>query len=146
MFKSYENGNQEAKPNIRTFSTVLNACAYTNGDKAARIEAFQVSRKVLKEILGGEYGSPNEIVFSTFLKCCSLIPGGHQRDELAASIFHECCSRGLVDVKVILNLRRALSTERLNQVLDGTKLAYGHLEMVSIPKQWKEKVNKNFYK
>jgi len=137
MRKSYADGNHDAKPNTRTLSTILNACAYTNGDEKAKMSAFKVSRRVFKEILGGESGSPNQIVFATFLKCCTLIPSGVKRDELVQSIFNDCCQRGLADVKVIVNLRRLLSPSTLHKVLEGTVLARGMVKIEDIPSNWK---------
>jgi hypothetical protein len=136
MRKAYAEGNLDAKPNTRTLSTILNACAYTDGNEREKMAAFKVSRRVFKEVLGGDSGNPNQIVFATFLKCCTLVPAGSKRDELVESIFHDCCKRGFVDLKVIVNLRRLLSPTTLQKLLEGTVLARGMVRIEDIPSEW----------
>lgn len=138
MLKSYEGGNQDAKPNTRTYSTILNACAYTNGDQTDRAAAFKIARKAFKEILSGDHGEPNQIMFATFMLACKhLVPYGVKRDQLVQFVFKECCQHGLVDIKVILNLRRVLSPSNLNEALQGTPLSNGMIELTDIPLDWR---------
>jgi hypothetical protein len=138
MRNSFQNGNNDAKPNLRTLSTILNACAYTNGDESVRLTAFNISRRVFREILSSD--DVNQIIFATFLKCCALIPPSAQRDSLVESTFQECRQRGMVDVKVILGLRRCLSPQKLKEALDGTSLSSGIISIEDIPPEWRRKL------
>jgi hypothetical protein len=141
MRRSFENGNHDAKPNSRTLSTILNACAYTNGDENDRRTAFNISRRIFKEIINEH--ELNQIIFATFLKCCVLIPPSATRSSLVVSIFNECRHRGMVDVKVLLALRRCLSREESLELLRGTSLASGVISIEDIPHEWRHTVQKN---
>jgi hypothetical protein len=140
MRHSFENGNHDAKPNSMTLSTVLNACAYTNGDEHDRKTAFNISRRIFKEII--KEHELNQIIFATFLKCCALIPPSAARSSLAVSIFNECRHKGMVDVKVILSLRRCLSRTDLLGLLRGTRLESGTISLQDIPQEWRFSVQK----
>lgn len=139
MLEAYQAGNTEAKPNILTYSIVLNACAFTDGPNTDKMAAFKIARKCFKEILGNHV--PSEIIFATFLRACNkLIPPGQKRDQLIQSVFKECCQHGLVSVKVIINLRMALSRPVLNQILHGTNLVDGMINLRDIPYDWRKKL------
>ncbi len=136
MIDSYRRGNTDAKPSDRTYGTVLNACAYTKGGTNAA--AFKVARRCFKEILS--HGQPNSITFSLFiLSCINLVPAGTKRDQLIASVFEECCIRGLVDIKVVLEIRRA-SPKLRNQILQGVNLDNGVIKICDIPEQWRSNI------
>ena len=141
MRNAFDDGNHDAKPNTRTLSTILNACAYSNGSESDKISAFKVARRIFKEILSGDSGNPNQIVFATFLKCCSLIPPGVKRDQLVQSIFTDCRERSLVDVKVIISLRRLLSSDVLQSLLGEPVLARGMVEIGDIPSGWRNNLH-----
>mmetsp|Transcript_12093 Transcript_12093/g.22628 ORF Transcript_12093/g.22628 Transcript_12093/m.22628 type:complete len:186 (-) Transcript_12093:1898-2455(-) len=141
MRRSFENGNHDAKPNSRTLSTVLNACAYTNGDENDRRAAFNISRRIMKEIINEH--DLNQIIFATFLKCCALIPPSAVRSSLAVSMFNECRRRGMVDVKVILGIRRCLSSNELLELFRATSLASGTVSIEDIPYEWRSAVQKH---
>jgi len=64
------------------------------------------------------------------------MPPGPKRDQLVGSVFQECCRHGLVDIKVILNMRRSASSRALNELLKGTKLSSGMIEFGDIPQGW----------
>ena len=101
-----------------------------------------MARRIFKEILSGDSGSPNQIVFATFLKCCSPLipPPGVKRDQLVQSIFTDCRERGLVDVKVIISLRRLLSSDVLQSLLgEQPVLARGMVEIGDTYSEWLEK-------
>lgn len=146
MIESYHRGNGDAKPSLRTYATLLNACAYTEGgnqkDNAA---AFKVARRCFKEGLGGNNGQPNSIFFSLFLmSCLNLVPPGTKRDQLVASVFDECCKRGLVDTKIVLEIRRSSPSLR-QQLLQGSNLENGTFQLNDIPMQWRSNVRRTTY-
>lgn len=138
MIVSYKNGNGDAKPSLRTYGTVLNACAYSNrGSKQDKAAAFKISRRCFKEVISGNNGQPNSMIFSLFiLSCLNLVPAGTKRDQLLASVFDECCKRGLVDTRVVLDIRRSSPTLR-KQLLENTNLENGIIHINDIPQQWR---------
>ena len=142
MIEANEAGNREAAPNVLTYSTILNACAHTNGTNADAQAAFKIARNTMKEILSNH--EPNEIIFATFLQACHrLVPPGERRDQLISSVFRECCQYSMVNVKVILSLRAALSPKKLEQTLEGTGLADGLISFKDIPYKWRKRVRGN---
>ncbi len=143
MRESYENGNKDAKPGITTFSTIINACAYTK--EADKERAFKIARAALKESLGETYGQPNNIVFSTFLAACNnLMKPGEFRDKLVTSVFDESRRRGMVDTNTILQLKRVISPHTLGEVLKETKLTRGDLQLNDIPHEWRSNVRSRY--
>ena len=153
MKESYQKGNKDIKPSIRSYSAVLNACAYTattsqqttisNKDKAT---TFKIARRCFKEILSGHHGQPNSMSFSQFiLSCLTLVGPGTKRDQLIASVFEECCKQGLVDIKIVLEIRRSSPVLR-KQLLErggGANLVGGVIKMEDIPMEWRRNVHLN---
>ena len=144
--ESYHKGNADAKPSVLTYSTLLNACAYTRGTSEDRAAAFQIARSCMKDLLGGSDNgsgsgeSPNNIVFGTFLLACSnLLPPSPERDRWIASSFRECIRLGVVDTKVVLIVRRSASPELVRTLLDGTGLAErgSSVSFESLPEDWR---------
>jgi hypothetical protein len=145
MLKSFKNGNPDAHPTIMTYATILNACAYTQSEEE-KANAFNIARKRMKELLIGE-GNLNlsSIVFGTFLIACETqLPPGNIRDNWICTVFKDCCQRGLVDVKIICMIRRSLPEHILLELLKGTTLAKGHIELEDIPHSWRSKVENKY--
>ncbi len=143
MISAFENGNVDAKPNILTYSTVMNACAYTNGGSHDRFDAFQIARSCLKDVLTSKFGvQPNNILFSAFILAYAKLVSERDNEKnelLIKSTFNECRKLGLVDVRVIMNLRRATSTNLFNEMCMGTQLHMksGRIDIQDIPSEWR---------
>ncbi len=102
-----------------------------------KAQTFKIARQSFKEILSGNHGRPNSMAFSQFIASCrNLVGAGTKRDQLIQSVFEECCQRGLVDVKIILEIRRSSPLLR-RQLLDDVNLADGIIELDDIPYQWR---------
>ena len=137
MIESYQRGNGDAKPSLRTFGTVLNACAFTEGNQKEKAAAFKVARRCFKEALSGNHGQPSSLDFSLFiLSCQNLVPAGTKRDQLIASVFDECCKRGLVSTRIIIDIRRSSPTLR-KKLLQTANLENGIIQNNDIPMQWR---------
>jgi len=160
MLDSYNNGNQQAKPSVITYSAIMNACAYTQGDREDRRAAFRIAQSCLKQIVsgGGNENSsnknnegPNNIVFRTFFTACAnLVPPGDKRNELVRLVFEECCRRGMLDVKIIVNLRRSFSNDLVSslcskassssRISNRDHLARGRIELEDLPLEWRSNI------
>ncbi len=141
MIEDYRQGNHNSKPTIRSYSGVLNACAFTPMDKSTNQEktaAFKIARECFKEILSDSRDErPNSMAFSQFIaSCLNLVAAGTKRDQLVASVFEECCRQGLVDIKIILEIRRS-SPMLKNHLLESVGLADGIIRMEDIPREWR---------
>jgi pentatricopeptide repeat protein len=69
MYQDYQQGNDDAKPNVRSFSTVLSAWAKSRSAKGAeRAEMIFLRMKKLSE--SGKFDTkPNVISYSILLDC-----------------------------------------------------------------------------
>ena len=146
MIDSYNNGNREAKPNMRTYGTLLNACAYAHGGSNQENAAtFKVARRCFKEALnGGKTDKPNSIVFSLFIiSCLNLVPPGTKRDQLIVSVFDECCKRGLVDGRIVMDIRKSSPVLR-RQLLESSNLMDGYVHINDIPVKWRSNIRQNY--
>lgn len=161
MLDSYNNGNQQAKPSVITYSAIMNACAYTQGDREDRRAAFRIAQSCFKQIVrdgndddrcnNNNNNGPNNIVFRTFfIACANLVPPGERRDELVRFVFDECCRRGMLDVKIMVNLRRSFSYDLLSslcsnansssRISNSDHLARGRIELEDLPPEWRSNI------
>ena len=134
MLQDYRSGrNRQAKPSALTYSTILNAAAYTRGSPSDQAEAFRIARSCFRDALSLE--DANGVEFGMFLLACArLSPPGAERDVLVESVFIECCRRGLVNELVLRNVHNAASP-RLQRKLLGRPARDVVYEM--LPKEWK---------
>jgi len=135
--------SKSVKPSINTYSTIMNACAYTKiehgkANNPIAVEAFDISKRCFRQVLHHHSNEMNSVVFNTFLQSCNnLLVPGKNRDELVSSVFKECCQSGLVNIQILVNLRKTLSQSALEDVLEGTTLATGNIQLDDIPWEWR---------
>jgi len=134
MLEDYRSGrNLQAKPSALTYSTILNACAYTRGSARDQAEAFRIARTCFRDVLSLE--QTNGVEFAMFLLACArLSPPGAERDTLVGSVFEECCRRGLVNELVLRNVHNAASPGLQRKILGqhARDMSYANL-----PEEWK---------
>ena len=120
----------------------MNACAYTKGNLDDPRVAFRLTQSCLKQVLSNSRSENdddrhNHIVFRTvFHACANLVPPGQKRNELVTSVFEECRRRGMVDMKVVLNLCCKFSNNMLNgnsKSILAKHLAHGRIEFQGLP-------------
>ena len=138
MVELYENKTLRQPPNTFSYAFLLNACAYTTtGTKEQKLRAFNIGKGAFKKILEMNE-NVTQIHFANFLLSCSnLLPPSENRDKLMTSVFDECQKRGLVDVQVILNIRRSLSPHQKEEALRGTNLGRGRILFDDLPYEWR---------
>lgn len=135
--------SKTAKPSVNTYSTVMNACAYTRIESGQKnhpiaLEAFDISKRCFRQLLQYHAHEMNSVVFNTFLQSCNnLLSPGKNRDALVSSVFKECCQNGLVNIQILVNLRKILSPSALHKALEGTTLAVGNIQPNDIPLDWR---------
>jgi hypothetical protein len=115
--------NVNAKPDIVTCNSLLNACTHdsatTTQEKGAIMDiVVQTLENV--ESNAPKLGWPDHLTYAHVLRCIDnhVVDDLHRRTELAESVFWECCRRGLVSVPVITSLYRVLPWERFADILD----------------------------
>jgi hypothetical protein len=95
---NFRSGKSTLRPDVTTYSSVINSCAYYSGNAEGRTKAFEVAMRTFRKLCDLEDETPNNITYGTVLKAiANLQPTSEERDELVRSLFDQCCTDGLVD-------------------------------------------------
>lgn len=81
------------RPDVTTYSSVINCCAYYVGDEEGRKEALDVALQTFQKIQTDKNceDGPNMITFGTIFKAIAkLMPVGEPRDDLVSALFAQC--------------------------------------------------------
>jgi len=126
------------KPNVKTFTSVLNACARPV-NKAEKEDAFAIAQLAMAELSLGTYGKPNFLSYAAYLAvCATTLEVGPKRDAETKKTFGDCIQAGQVGQIVLEKLHTAASPELLDELIGQ------HLDdrgQVTIPPHW----NKSTY-
>jgi len=121
------------KPNVKTFTSVLNACARPVSELEKK-DAFALAKMTMKELSIGTYGRPNFLSFAAYLAVCSsTLDEGIDRDAEVKKVFDECIKAGQVGQIVLEKLHVAASPELLQQLIGSYINDRGE---VAIPSHW----------
>ena len=135
MKKLNKEGNKDLRPNVVVANAVMNACAYTTGGVPERNRAMEIAHKVLKDLEAGEYGSPDQVTYGTFLQvCANQMPECSTRDQIVQMIFNKCVKAGQVGNLVLQQLRATTSPEKYFELV-GKDMESVH-GMEDLPKDW----------
>ena len=105
------------QPDITTYSSVINCCAYYSGNAEGQAEALQVAMRTFRRIKETG-GKPNHITYGTMIKAIGkLTKMGNERDEKVKSIFAKCCREGQVDSFVLSQIRAATSPHQFQTLV-----------------------------
>jgi hypothetical protein len=113
-------GGTIIRPDVTTYSSVINCCAYYVGDDAGRREALDVALRTFQKIRNDKQceDGPNMITFGTVFKAIAkLMPVGENRDKLVASLFAECRDTGQVGTFVLSQVKAASSADLYNELI-----------------------------
>ena len=101
----------EIHPDTTTYSSVINCCAYYNGEEEGRGGAFDVAMRTFQKICSSSHAQPNQITYGTLFKVIDkLLPArkdAMRREELLRTLFAKCAASGQVDGFVLAQLRNA---------------------------------------
>lgn len=103
----------DIQPDTKTFSSVINCCAYYNGPPEGRQEAFDVAMRTFHKLCSSPNAQPNQITYGTLFKAIDkLMPPSVDKDddrrtELLRALFTKCAAAGQVDGFVLAQLRNA---------------------------------------
>lgn len=125
MCERHAGGVKEARPELYSFNSVLNACAFSyNGDQDEKKQALQIAEETFRILRERRYdvagGAPNSASYTYLLKCYSnLMPIGKKRDQACEDIFHQCCRDGQVNMGVLNALRKSSMKTFYRVIPDG---------------------------
>jgi pentatricopeptide repeat protein len=118
----HEFGLIDTAPTNISYSSVLNACAYTVSKDPERLaNAFRIARETFRELLQNEE-PPTAVCYVNFLSACGrLLPPGNKRLDTAEAIFRDCQERGLMDAKVESTYQRIVSRSQRRVASTGNE-------------------------
>lgn len=118
MRKRYlEKFEKKLKPNVKAFTSVLNACARPV-DEAEWDEAYQIAELTMAELTLGTYDLPNFLSYAAFLSvCASTLSDDDKRDAVVRRTFHECVNAGQVGHIVLEKLKVAASPSLYHELV-----------------------------
>ena len=96
----YKAGNKDIRPNAYSYTTLLNACAFSDPDnEKLRSQILEIARIALKELEVSKYGEANHVTYGTFLKACGNLLGDEDEDLkklIVEPVFRQACKDGQV--------------------------------------------------
>jgi hypothetical protein len=131
-------------PTLYTYKCLLNCCAYltVHGPKQAtaqeKYQSFQIAVDALHDLRSsGSLLSPDATIYSLFLKSCmQLMPSNRKRDAVIEAVFNQCCRDGVVDQRIIQQLKVGTSTEMYQTLLGNHMMNID----VPLPSDWTRNV------
>ena len=144
--KGYQANKKSIRPDITTYSSVINCCAYYTGDdEEGKREALQVALRTFQKIKRSGEGA-NHIVYGTLFKAIAkMTQWNAERTTLVRDYFNLCCSSGQVET-FVLNQVRSASPPKLYRELVLSPCSIEEYETSShdiikkIPKEWTRNV------
>jgi hypothetical protein len=145
--------NPDAKPDIITCNSVLNACAFEDAETPSEHAAIMnVAVQILEDFQSAapSFGRPNHVTYANTIRSIEkhMLPTKDeddnedysQRSELAETTFWHCCQIGGVSVLVVTNLALVLPWDRLKKMLgpallnaEGEHLRFNYR---MLPREW----------
>jgi hypothetical protein len=146
MDKLYRSGYKEARPNVLTYTSVLNAAAFPalSADQRMKRKALDTAMFTLQELQASRYDQPNELTYSTFLKACInlLSDDDETLREVIKETFEQCKKDGQVGEKFLYRLREAAPPDLYKQLLaDVTSTNNKSVNVEDLPSTWRCNVN-----
>lgn len=148
------NGNKDERsptirPDVTTYSSVINCCAYYSGDEAGRKEALDLALRTFSKIQNDKMceDGPNNITFGTMLKAIAkLMPIGPAQEKLLESLFRQCQKSGQVDSFVLSQVKAASTSHQYRRlVLEEANVAtedganYDKI-LKNMPREWRANI------
>ena len=139
----FRSGESHLRPDVTTFSSVINACAYCVGDSSKRAEALETALRTFYKLRDMADENANNITYGTLFKAIqNLMPKSDEREELVRDLFDQCCDEGFVDYFVLSQVRyaspqlyRALVEGPCGLSGPGTKMGLEAV-LANVPTEW----------
>jgi pentatricopeptide repeat protein len=120
MKVQYKLGDNSFAPSVYTYRTLLNSCAYTDGEPEDKLAAFQIAVDALKELRESDYLDPDSNAYSLFLRACAnLMPASRKRDAVIENVFLKCCKDGFLSDNALTEFENAASEELQLKIIGG---------------------------
>jgi Pentatricopeptide repeat domain len=133
----------ELKPSLITYNAALEACCRCQGDLEQQMGALKIAFAILKAINQRDSGlTASHVTYATVLRaCCFLLQPGEQRNKVATAVFEQAKKAGMVDFKVLFQLRKSVEAGVLAELLQGLPQdRQGIFDFNSAPPTWSRNV------
>ena len=143
MISMYEAGTSQARPNVFTYTAVINACAFAIGEDAEKKKALKIASATLDELCRSDYGAPNHVTFVAYLSAIrNLVPEDDEtRVALLTTVFSQCCKDGQVDELTLRRLESALTAKQAEEVYQSVGFnGTSPLDIGVVPTEWRRNV------
>ncbi len=145
--KRYRSGKSTIKPDITTYCSVINCCAYSIGSKYDKAKAFEVALRTFRKIKGSDDLEVNNIVYGTLFKAIGKLNLlGYKREQMVKELFLECREAGRVCSFVLSQVRASIPLRLYRElVLKPSSLEdryAGNFELIvrKMPLDWSRNV------
>ena len=110
MKRVYEStGNADVRPNVFCYTAVINAASFTSGTMEEKNAALMIACNTLEDLQQSEYGPPNHVTFTTFLKACANLMITCDRQKfIAEHVFEVARNNGQVSKNLINQYKRIM--------------------------------------
>ena len=142
MDKLYQSGYKQARPNILTYTSVLNAAAFPSkqSDFKTKRKALDTAIFTLHELRSSQYGHPTELTYSTFMKACSNLLSSKDETSLREVIeetFHQCKEDGQVGEMFLSRLKEAAPKDLYTSLLSEVVTDRDFVKVDDLPQSWR---------
>jgi hypothetical protein len=111
------------------------------GDTKQQTEALKIAFAILKSIEREPEMEPNQMTYSAVLRATAfLLPAGEERNKVTSALFEKARAAGMIDVLMIQNMRKAVDSNVMRELLAEMTNAEGHISYEQIPPAWSRNV------
>jgi len=83
----------------------------------------------------------NHVTYGTVLKATAfLLPAGEERNKVASALFEKARTAGMVDLNMIMNMRKAVDNTVMRELFQDLQDKKGHFDYSNIPPAWSRNV------
>ena len=111
MKRVYEGtDNADVRPNVFCYTAVINAAGFTNGTIAEKNTALMIACNTLEDLQQSEYGPPNHVTYTTFLKACANLMSTCDRQKVIIEhVFEVARNNGQVSKNLLNQYKRIMT-------------------------------------
>ena len=136
-------GRKDVAPTLASYNACLDACARCQGNLDQQTAALKIAFAVLKAVNLDPDMEASAITYSTLLRAISfLLEPGAQRNQVGKVVFEKAAKAGMVDFRVMLQLKKSVEASVLQGLLKGEvqQDRNGNFDFNAIPPGWNRNV------
>jgi hypothetical protein len=124
-------GVRKCRPDITSYTSVIGACASTNGPKDDKRHAFNTAHSTFMECCKLEYAQPNDVTYGLMFKAVGrLLSDNEEKDRYSWTLFKLCTDDGMLGEMAYNRLCETVTKEQLQDLTGGCGF-------IDLPVEWK---------